>query len=88
MYVANLGFRANGDDLRKLFEKFGHVISARIITDRQTGNSRGFGFVRMESLTEAAVAMNKLNGKEIDGRFISIVPSREADENKPVDQSV
>lgn len=77
MYVANLGFNTSSDQLRKLFEEFGYVITARIITDRQTGNSRGFGFVQMESVTEAAIAMNKLNGTDIEGRIISVIPARE-----------
>ena len=77
MYVSNLGFHVSEDDLRKLFEPFGQVSSAKVITDRATGNSRGFGFVQMESSTEASQAMNKLNGKEMEGRFISITVARE-----------
>ena len=77
MYVSNLGFHTSEDDLRKLFEPFGQVSSAKIITDRETGRSRGFGFVEMESSTEGSQAMNKLNGKEIEGRFISVTLARE-----------
>lgn len=77
MYVSNLGFHTSEEDLRKLFEQFGQVASAKVITDRETGNSRGFGFVEMESTTEADQAISKLNGKEIEGRFISVTVARE-----------
>ena len=77
MYVSNLGFHTTEDDLRKLFEAFGQVSSAKVITDRETGKSRGFGFVEMASSTEANQAMTKLNGKEIEGRFISVTIARE-----------
>jgi RNA recognition motif-containing protein len=76
MYVSNLGFHTSDDDLRKLFEAFGQVSSAKVITDRETGRSRGFGFVEMASSTEATAAMNKLNGKEIEGRMISVSVAR------------
>lgn len=77
MYVSNLGFHTSEEDLRKLFEQFGQVSSAKVITDRETGNSRGFGFVEMDSNTEAEAAMSKLNGKEIEGRMISVTVARE-----------
>ena len=77
MYVSNLGFHTSEDDLRKLFEPFGQVSSAKVITDRETGRSRGFGFVEMDSNTDASQAMTKLNGKEIEGRFISVTIARE-----------
>lgn len=82
MYVSNLGYHANDDDLRKLFEAFGRVSSAKVITDRETGRSRGFGFVEMNSQTEASEAMGKLNGKEIEGRFISVTFASER-ESRP-----
>ncbi len=77
MYVSNLGFHVSDDDLRKLFESFGQVSSAKVITERETGRSRGFGFVEMSSGTEAEQAMGKLNGKEIEGRSINISVARE-----------
>jgi RNA recognition motif-containing protein len=82
MYVSNLGFHTSDDDLRKLFEPFGAVSSAKVITDRETGKSRGFGFVEMSSNTEASQAMDKLNGKEIEGRSISVTIARER-ESRP-----
>jgi RNA recognition motif-containing protein len=77
MYISNLGFHTSDDDLRKLFEQFGQVSSAKIITDRETGRSRGFGFVEMASNEEATQAMDKLNGKDIEGRNISVTVARE-----------
>ncbi len=82
MYVSNLGFHTSDDDLRKLFEEFGQVSSAKVIMDRETGRSRGFGFVEMGSSTEANNAMSKLNGKEIEGRSISVTIARET-ESRP-----
>lgn len=82
MYVSNLGFHASDDDLRKLFEPFGQVTSAKVINDRETGRSRGFGFVEMTSDTEAETAMAKLNGKDVEGRFISVTVARQK-ENRP-----
>jgi RNA recognition motif-containing protein len=77
MYVSNLGFHATEEDLRKLFEAYGQVSSAKVIMDRETGRSRGFGFVEMASSTEGNEAMSKLNGKEMEGRYISVVVARE-----------
>ena len=77
MYVSNLGFHTTDDDLRKLFEPFGQVSSAKVITDRETGRSRGFGFVEMSSSTEADKAMGSLNGKEVEGRSISVTVARQ-----------
>jgi RNA recognition motif-containing protein len=77
MYVSNLGFHTSDDDLRKLFESFGQVSSAKVIMDRGTGQSRGFGFVEMNSETEGNQAMEKLNGKEMEGRRISVNVAKE-----------
>jgi RNA recognition motif-containing protein len=77
MYVSNLGFHVTEDDLRKLFEEFGQVSSSKIINDRETGRSRGFAFVEMASDEEANAAMKKLNGKELEGRAISVTVARE-----------
>ncbi|HEX7845981.1 MAG TPA: RNA-binding protein [Chitinophagaceae bacterium] len=82
MYVSNLGFHTGDDDLRKLFEPFGQVSSAKVITDRETGRSRGFGFVEMTSGSDAEQAMSKLNGKEIEGRSISVTVAREKEKRK------
>lgn len=87
MYISNLGFHTSDADLRKLFEQFGQVASAKVITDRDTGRSRGFGFVEMNSQTEATQAMNQLNGKDIEGRSISVTVARERErESRPNDK--
>ncbi len=77
MYVSNLSFHAVDEDLKKLFEQYGAVSSAKIITDRETGRSRGFGFVEMESDAEANEAMKGLNNKDIQGRAMSVTVARE-----------
>ena len=77
MYVSNLSFHTTDDDLRVLFEKFGTVSSARVITDRESGRSRGFGFVEMDALADANKAIQGLNNKEIEGRAISVSVAKE-----------
>jgi RNA recognition motif-containing protein len=77
MYISNLSFHTGEDDLRKLFEQYGTVSSAKIIMDRDTGRSRGFGFVNMETESEAKEAMQALNNKEIEGRAMSVTVARE-----------
>jgi len=77
MYVSNLSFHTTDEDLRKLFTQYGTVSSAKVITDRETGRSRGFGFVEMESTKEANEAMKNLDNKEIEGRPISVTVARE-----------
>ena len=77
MYVSNLSFHTADDDLRKLFEQFGAVSSAKIITDRETGRSRGFGFVEMGNDDEAKEAIKGLNGKDIEGRALSVSVAKE-----------
>ena len=77
MYVSNLSFHILDDDLRKLFEQFGSVSSAKVITDRDSGRSRGFGFVEMTSDAESKEAINGLNGKEIEGRAMSVSIAKE-----------
>lgn len=77
MYVSNLSFHTADDDLRKLFEQFGTVSSAKVINDRDTGRSRGFGFVEMESEDEAKEAIKGLNNKEVEGRAMSVSVAKE-----------
>lgn len=77
LYVSNLSFHTTEDDLRKLFEEFGEVTSAKVITDRETGRSRGFGFVEMGSTENANKAIASLNGKDIEGRSLSVSEARE-----------
>jgi len=71
IYVGNLPFNASEEDLRALFEEFGAVESIKLITDRETGRPRGFGFVEMEN-ADADAAIKALNGKEFGGRNIKV----------------
>lgn len=77
MYVSNLSFHTGEDELRKLFEKFGTVTSAKVIADKETGKSRGFGFVEMASDEEAKEAMKGLNNMEVEGRAMSVSLAKE-----------
>ncbi|MGK2864491.1 MAG: RNA recognition motif domain-containing protein [Chitinophagaceae bacterium] len=77
LYVSNLSFNTTDDSLKQLFEKFGAVSSSKVIIDRETGRSRGFGFVEMSSQKEANEAMQALNNKEFDGRPMSVSEARE-----------
>lgn len=77
MYVSNLGFHVQEEDLKQLFESFGEVTSAKVIKDRDSGRSRGFGFVEMSSTEQANKAMTSLNNKELEGRLMSVSVARE-----------
>ncbi len=72
IYVGNLSYSASEDDLRQTFEDFGEVASARIIIDRATGKSKGFGFVEMRNDQEAKAAIEGLDGKELKGRPMKV----------------
>jgi cold-inducible RNA-binding protein len=82
LYVSNLGFHVSDDDLKNLFEAYGNVTSAKVITDRETGKSRGFGFVEMPVDDEGKKAMKGLEGKEIEGRTISVSVARPKTDNR------
>jgi len=82
IYVGNLSFKTNDDDLRSAFEQFGNVDSARVVTDRETGRSRGFGFVEMND-NEARAAIAGLNGRDLQGRNISANEARPKEDRKP-----
>jgi cold-inducible RNA-binding protein len=81
IFVSNLSFHTTDEDLNNLFGKFGQVSSAKVIMDRETGRSRGFGFVEMPSEEEGKKAMEGLNNKEIEGRAISATIAREKQSN-------
>jgi RNA recognition motif-containing protein len=76
IYVGNLSFEATEEDLQGAFEPFGKVESAKIIRDKYSGQSRGFGFVEMPSSDEARSAISGLNGKELKGRTMSVNEAR------------
>ncbi len=72
LYVGNLNYQTQEHELRDLFAQHGEVVSSNIITDRDTGRSRGFGFIEMASEEEARAAENALNGQEFDGRQLKV----------------
>ena len=72
LYVGNLSFNTSESRLRELFQSYGTVASAKIITDRDSGNSKGFGFVEMGSDSEAQAAISGTNGTDLDGRQIKV----------------
>jgi len=76
IYVGNLAYEVTETDLRKAFEAFGEVTSAKIITDKYSGESKGFGFVEMPGKTEAQEAINSLNGKDLKGRTLNVNEAR------------
>ncbi|HEX4925409.1 MAG TPA: RNA-binding protein [Bdellovibrionales bacterium] len=76
LYVGNLPFSETEQSMADLFSPSGTVMSARIITDRDTGRSKGFGFVEMSSVTEATAAITRLNGSDNGGRAMTVSEAR------------
>ncbi|HEV2914866.1 MAG TPA: RNA-binding protein [Pyrinomonadaceae bacterium] len=76
LYVGNLSFQTSSDDLQQLFSQAGTVESASVVEDRETGRSRGFGFVEMASNEEGQKAIEQFNGKEINGRNLTVNEAR------------
>ena len=72
LYVGNLAFQTSSDDLQQLFAQAGTVESASVVEDRDTGRSRGFGFVEMSSKEEGEAAIQKFNGTEVNGRSLNV----------------
>ncbi|HUW70997.1 MAG TPA: RNA-binding protein [bacterium] len=72
LYVGNLSYNTYEDNLRAIFQAYGTVASAKIITDRDSGSSKGFGFVEMGSDSEAQAAIAGVNGRELDGRQLKV----------------
>jgi len=76
VFVGNMNFRTTESDLRSLFEQFGEITRVQVMTDRETGRSRGFGFVEMADDDAAAQAIQALNGKEFEGRALNVNEAR------------
>ena len=80
LYVGNLAFRTTSDELKQMFSKVGTVESATVVQDRETGRSRGFGFVEMASREEALKAIEEYNGKEVSGRTLTVNEAKQREE--------
>ena len=77
IYVGNLPFSTDNDSLRQIFAAYGEVTSAQVIADRDTGRSRGFGFVEMANADEAETAIAETNGSSVDGRQLTVNLARD-----------
>ncbi len=80
LYVGNLSYGMSDTDLRNLFEAHGTVQSAQVIMDRETGRSKGFGFVEMDSGDQAQAAIDALNGQQVNGRALTVNEARPREE--------
>ncbi|MDD2349459.1 MAG: RNA-binding protein [Kiritimatiellae bacterium] len=76
IYVGNLAYSTNDESLRNAFAAYGEVASARVVSDRMTGRSKGFGFVEMPDRAQAQAAIDALNGQELDGRPLRVNESQ------------
>jgi cold-inducible RNA-binding protein len=82
LYVGNLAFQTSSNDLQELFAQAGTVESANVVEDRDTGRSRGFGFVEMASKEEGQAAITQFNGKEVNGRALTVNEARPREDRK------
>ncbi len=83
LYVGGLSYSTTEEQLTAMFAEHGKVLSAKIITDRDTGNSKGFGFVEMEEMKDGQAAIKELNGKDVDGRSLTVNQARPQTDRKP-----
>lgn len=83
IYVGNLSYGLNDNDLQQLFSEYGSVNSAKIIQDRDTGRSKGFGFVEMANAEDGQKAIEGLNGHSIEGRNLTVNEARPREERPP-----
>ncbi|MBN1390568.1 MAG: RNA-binding protein [Candidatus Thermoplasmatota archaeon] len=83
IYVGNLPFGTSENELSELFSEYGQVITAKVITDRMTGRSKGFGFIEMENDNEAKAAIEALDQKEYQGRTLKVNEARPREERPP-----
>jgi RNA recognition motif-containing protein len=87
LYVGGIPYRTTEDEMRTAFEEAGTVVSVSIISDRMTGRSRGFGFVEMEDEAGAQAAIDRWDGKEFDGRMLSVSMARPQGDRPPRDNN-
>ncbi len=80
IFIGSLSYEVREDELREMFEEFGEVTSCKIIIDRETGRSKGFGFVEMAQKSDAQSAIEQLNGKSVQGRTIAVNEARPREE--------
>ena len=83
LYVGNLAFQTSSNELQELFTQVGTVESANVVEDRDTGRSRGFGFVEMATKEEGQAAIAQLNGKEVNGRALTVNEARPREDRRP-----
>ncbi|MDH5718461.1 MAG: RNA-binding protein [Spirochaetia bacterium] len=83
IYVGNLDYGITNQSLHDLFAEFGEVVSANIITDRDTGRPKGFAFVEMSNKNDGIKAISKLNGQEVNGREIKVNEAKQKSSNPP-----
>lgn len=83
IYVGNLSYETTEDDLKTAFEPFGQVASSRVIMDRMTNRSRGFGFVEMPDASEGQTAISKMDGSEFAGRVLKVNEARPQESRRP-----
>ncbi len=81
IYVGNLNYGITEDELREVFEKYGEVTSAKIISDKYSGRSKGFGFIEMTNDEEAKEAIENIDGTDVKGRNIKVNQARERNDN-------
>lgn len=84
IYIGNLPFSTTKENLQDVFSEFGDVQSSKIITDRETGRSKGFGFVEMSDSEAADSAISKLNGSDMGGRMLTVNEARPIEPRKPM----
>ncbi|RKX17340.1 MAG: RNA-binding protein [Candidatus Zixiibacteriota bacterium] len=82
IYVGNISFETSEDNLKTIFGEYGEVASVKIIMDRETGRSRGFGFVEMSDDDQGRTAIAEVNGKEFNGRNLRVNEARERSDNR------
>mgnify|MGYP006272513739 FL=1 len=86
LYVGNLNYQTQEEDLRSLFAQYGDITSINVVMDRDTGRSRGFGFVEFADDEMAKAAENALNGAELDGRNLRVNEARPREDRRPRDR--